>query len=71
MGIIGDIKVGPHVSQQRLTGIPDKYFYTADLHSCVPVQTRMWFMQKLCSTAFSIPVTTPCLKDMYAEGWVS
>jgi len=29
----GDIEVSTHGFQHRLTGVLDKYFYTADLHS--------------------------------------
>lgn len=29
----GDIQVSPHGFQHGLTGVLDKYFYTADLHS--------------------------------------
>lgn len=33
VGMTGDIEVSPHGLQHRLTGVLDKYFYTADLYS--------------------------------------
>lgn len=33
VGMIEDIEESTHGFQHRLTGVLDKYFYTADLHS--------------------------------------